>query len=333
MKKNTWKTKIDPAFDELIQVYRLFLEECRLPANTGYICLADDCMRIMEQEGYPSLTGDFAPHEETTAVMVELGADEDVLLISTFLTQFKDKKNLSEIISLMHHPRQMADGLNKKSKEYYLKRFAPLSSEEEAKAYFTDNTEDEFRAWFKDLTADFATLFLHVSFKGILASRQNEQCDLKDLNINKLSLTKTALTHIYNAISELTHRTPLQNLVALAASGDDAALFKAVQIDKTLVDEEWVRTRIRKAQFSGDREFFEHLGEAIKKTPLENDIEYGGLLLILKFFWNKGLYRLTYPELRDLIEAGGIRLQEDPGTFKRYIYRLKKDGVLTSPLG
>jgi len=332
MKNNTWNAKIDPAFDELIQVYRLFLEGCRLPANTGFIYLADDTLRIMEQEGYPSLTGDSVPHEENTAAIVELGADKDVLLISTFLAQFKGKKTLPEIISLMPHLCQMADGLNKKSKEYYLKRFSPLSSEEEAKIYFMDNTEDEFRAWFKDLAADFVALFSHVSFKGILASRQNDQCDLKDLNINKLSLTKTALTSIYNTISELTHSTPLQHLMALAASGDDTALFKAVQIDKTLVDEEWVRVRIRKAQFSGDREFFEQLGEAIRKTPLENDIEYGELLLILKFFWNKGLYRLTYPELRDLIEAGGLRLQEDPGTFKRYIYRLKKNGVLTSPL-
>lgn len=331
MKNNTWQHKIDPAFDELIQVYRLFLEECKLPANTGFIYLADDNLKVMEEDGYPSLTGDSAPHEENSAAIVELGADEDVLLISTFLAQFMGKKNLPEIISVMHPLRQMADGLNKKSKEYYLKRFAPLSSEEEAKAYFADNTE--LISWFKDLTADFAALFLHVSFKGILASRQNEQCDLKDLNINKLSFTKTALANIYNTISELTHRTPLQNLVALAASGDDAALFKAVQIDKTLVDEEWVRIRIRKAQYSGDHKFFEQLGEAIRKTPLENDIEYGELLLILKFFWDKGLYRLTYPELRDLIEAGGLRLQEDPGTFKTYIYRLKKDGVLTSPLG
>jgi len=326
--KNSWQQKIDPAFDELIQVYRLFLKDCRLPTNTGYISLAGDTLKIMEHEGYPSLTGDSAPHEENTAAIVELGADKDVLLISAFLTQFKGKKTLPEIISLMQHPRQMAYGLNKKSKEYYLKRFAPLSSEEEAKSYFMKNTEDEFMVWFKGLTADFGALFLHVGFKSILASRHNEQCDLKDLNINKLNFTKTALAYMYNTISELTHKKPIKKLLDEAQDGDDKALFKAIQINKMILDLEWVRQRIRKAMLSGDSGFFNKLGNAIKKVPIDHDMEYGELLLVLTFLWPFGLYRLDNKELISLLEAGGLKVQDDTETFRKFVTRLKRTGVL-----
>lgn len=143
-------------------------------------------------------------------------------------------------------------------------------------------------------------------------------------------LISMVMFQVLNLASVLTNKKSLINLVKDAENGNDDSLFKALQIDKAVFDLGWVRKRVRKAQYEGDASFFERLGDAMKKAPFQHDVEYGELRLVLAAFWGMGLCRLTNTELMGVLEAGGMRLQDDLETFGQFIRRLKKDGVLMS---
>lgn len=56
-KTDSWKQKIDPAFDKIIRLYLFYLESFQLPANEGYLAiqLPDNYSRKLEIEGFPSI--------------------------------------------------------------------------------------------------------------------------------------------------------------------------------------------------------------------------------------------------------------------------------------
>ena len=47
----SWKDKIDPAFDKIIKFYIQFVELVGLPANTGWIGLEDEALKLWEKKG------------------------------------------------------------------------------------------------------------------------------------------------------------------------------------------------------------------------------------------------------------------------------------------
>lgn len=95
--------------------------------------------------------------------------------------------------------------------------------------------------------------------------------------------------------------------------------IKAIHLDKTLFDVDWVRERIGKAFYSGDSTFFKQLGRAIEKPPIPANIEYGDLILTLVKFWLIGLCRLKIKELMRLLKASGLIINVDVETFRKYI--------------
>ncbi len=120
----------------------------------------------------------------------------------------------------------------------------------------------------------------------------------------------------------------MKELYKKAKDGDDDSLFKLIQIDKTFFDHKWVRTRTNKAAYSGDIEFFESLGNAIKTDPLRHDSRQDRidkLFVVIKFFWNYGLYRLSDYELHDLLISDSICSElgthENVESFIRFLQR------------
>ena len=47
----SWKDKIDPAFDKIIKFYIQFVELVGLPANTGWIGLEGEALKLWEKKG------------------------------------------------------------------------------------------------------------------------------------------------------------------------------------------------------------------------------------------------------------------------------------------
>ena len=79
---------------------------------------------------------------------------------------------------------------------------------------------------------------------------------------------------------------------------------------------------IRKAQISGDEGFFKKLAKAITKQPFSHDKEFTRAMMVINLFWPIGLNKLSNSERIDLLETCGIRIQDDPETFRRYVNSL-----------
>lgn len=126
---------------------------------------------------------------------------------------------------------------------------------------------------------------------------------------------------MWDTISIFVHRKGLRNLFIEARKGNDDSLFKLIQIDKTVFDHDWVRTRIRKAAYFGDWKFFENISKAINTDPLKNRKIHGDLFLILCQFWTVGLYRLTIPEIMQVFKISGVRMVYDEVNFRKFVDR------------
>ncbi len=125
----------------------------------------------------------------------------------------------------------------------------------------------------------------------------------------------------YDATSRLVFKQSLARLIREAKAGDEDSFFKILQIDRTVVECEWAKKMIRKAQLKGNNEFFDKMAKAITTPPLDNRRLYDELLMILLTFWNFGLRRLKNNELIELLEDSGLRVQQDPEVFRKFINR------------
>lgn len=319
--QNNWKQKIDPAFDELIKIYKNFLELCHLPTNSGYITLEDESYKIMELKGFPPLIELYKTNAKSNKkdllALREYGVSDDVKHITKL-----SERNLKKSIL------KMLDGIPSESRAYYIRSFNLFEAEKQVKAHSSAKALKEDLKLDTEQKRDLVVLMLMVGFKGYWnLTKYNPD---KPTKINRKNVLKTSLTTIYDTISQLTHKRSLKELIEEAMRGNDNSLFKAIQINKTLFDLDWVRKRLRRAQLSGDTEFFGKLGKAIIKAPLEHDIEHGELVLILTSFWKLGLCRLDNKELVDLLETSGVRVHEDLESFRTFVNRLKRNDILTN---
>lgn len=331
-KKASWKDKIDPAFDEFIKKYINFLGLCHISSDYGYLCPDDKTLKELESKNYPALDKQydigFGEIKKAVPDLIKLGVNKNVLVTAKPIC--KDISKLDKYILNLYSP--IPDG---PSKDHYKKRFMIDKSQKEIvaelEAIIKGKTPDKANKIvskiIKDMNSDILSLYIHILFSNM--KKLEKPLPAKERkNVNELRLTRIMLINVYNTLSLLMHKRPMKKLIEEGRNGDDKALFKAIQIDKTLFNAEWVRKRIIKAQYKGDNKFFDKLGDAIKKTPLQNDVEYVEVLLVLMFFWKMGLYRLTIPELMKLLESAGLRLQDDAGSFRKFVNDYKKRGAL-----
>jgi hypothetical protein len=48
---SSWKEKVDPAFDKIIKYFIQFIESAGLPANSGWLKLEDEPLKLWEEKG------------------------------------------------------------------------------------------------------------------------------------------------------------------------------------------------------------------------------------------------------------------------------------------
>jgi hypothetical protein len=111
-------------------------------------------------------------------------------------------------------------------------------------------------------------------------------------------------------------------LLKEAKNDSEESFFNLLQIDRTIVECDWAQKMIRKAQLTGDEPFFKRMAKAISKPPLENAKEYTTVRIVILLFWSLGLRKLDYDEMLELIESCGLKLQESPEAFERFVRRL-----------
>ena len=321
---SSWKQKVDPAFPEFIKLYLFYLETVKLPSNEGYLSmeLPEQYLKRFEIEGFPSIASIYEhdkPEDlqfDVISLFDDAATKQDFKKVTRKMT--KDKHFFYETLV------QIAGRLEENSREYYLKKFEPIKSENNYKLHIESMNEVGVENWRKENISDRQSLQWHYYVKVLEDAKQNIAAKRKTIvkRFNEQpKIFKRNIYWVWNTISLLVHRKGLKNLFNAARKGSDEALFKLIQIDKTLFDHDWLRERIRKAAYLGDWQFFTDLSKAISTDPINNRKIHGELFLILAQFWMVGLYRLTIPEVMELLKESGVRMQYDEVNFRKFVDR------------
>lgn len=341
-KNDSWKEKIDPAFDEIIKVYLYFIENtciCTGDKKKRYLSLDNESLKVLERKRYPHLSKEYKQNpsnlKKFTNDIITLGASPDTMHISGFFKNMaklfnKNEKKKSKRENKNEHSdvldtniMSMIKGLSREdSRNYYKNRFETLP--EKVKTFVEGKNQKEINKVFFDLGVDVSCLMHQTGIRGYWDSQDKSYGDKK---INKVHLVNTGMQQMYNAISIMTYKKSLGQLIEEARNNDES-LYNALHLDKTLFDVDWVRKRIRKAFYSGDSAFFKQLGRAIKKPPIPAKLMYGEAIIILALLWFLGLCRLNNAELMELLKVSGVMIPEDSESFRKFIDRLKDDKVI-----
>lgn len=115
------------------------------------------------------------------------------------------------------------------------------------------------------------------------------------------------ITQLCSYFSLMSFGEPISNLIRKGKAGDDDALCKAVQVDKTLVYAvPEFRQRILKAQLGSEPGFLNSLANAIKGPCLTKKISYPNLMLFFYLLDDEGLLDAELNTLFDACQELGL---------------------------
>lgn len=324
-KKSSWKDKLDPAFDKIIKTYLQFIDLVNLPSNTGWIIPEDAYYKKWELKGMQGWVDRYEKNISKTSEMVR---------------KFKTQKNIpkkekdNRRKSFQRNLFKQIAILPQNSQEYYKKAFEP---------FYSDNSNDDFKNMpieeLKERVADFFAdqflLIVHIRMVEIENEVESLSKQALQKKYSRPSIMIDIMLALFDTVSLLVFEQSLYSLIKDAKNGDEESFFKLLRIDRSIIECEWAKKMIRKAQFRADERFFKEMAKAITKSPLENDKEYSLAIIVLLLFWRLGMRKLENEEQIELLEECGIRVQENPETFRTFAYRLtraelKKDIVTFS---
>lgn len=314
MQSSSWDKKVDPAFNKFIKTFLTIIEALKLPAYEGYIHVTkeDSHFKALEAESFPDFT-EFYRNTNPMAILSEteslVGEKNIITAWKEVLEDFQKQQSIEERHKTI---LTMINMLEQESREFYLKGLMPPDSNPQI------DPEQIMEVCRTTLSNVLALSFHYVL---ILSQPQEQNIEIKEL---PSKVVQYILFYAWNMVSLFVHEKTLPVLYAEAAKGNDDFLFKLIQIDKTLFDHDWVRERIRKAMYSGEREFFHALSDAIKDDPLKGRKMRLKEFLVLTLFWDMGLYRLSVPEIMKLFNDSGLTIPDDEVTFRKFYDRFKK---------
>lgn len=306
-KKASWKQKVDPAFDKIIKYFLHTLNQSGLPANTGWILLEDHYLKIMEQKGMQGWIEEY----------------KNVLDMETEIKKIIYRKNttLKERNQYLRMKYDQMKVLPEESRGYYRERLKPLLSEKHRFDYFGKLNQQELKDSIREYVSDCYMLAIHLEIVEIENMKEHHKPEVLQKKFEKAFMFMSLWTIFTDAISLLVFKKSIYALIKEASNGDEESFFKLLQIDRTVIEFDWAKKMIRKAQLTGDKGFFDKMAKAISTAPLENTRIYGQALIVLLIFWRLGMYRLENNELIELLEDAGIKVQEDPETFRKFVNR------------
>lgn len=315
-KKSSWKDKIDPAFDNFIKTIVKALDLMELPSNFEIANLLEKTKKA----NINSFKSFYEGKNEKNINIFDLSSISKVKQIGKALKEIEKSKIANDIRSIYKTLTGLANDLPEKSKSYYYKAFEPISSDKSEKEFESSRTKEAQMKWFKEFQADMIALFLHKFIHSLADSdlQKEKETLTRMLDIEQVLFFSFDLL---NRISILTNKKSLKTLYTEAKNGNQESLIRLLKIDKTLFDHDWVRELMLEAMITGDDVFFEKIGQAIKSEPPLGKFKWGKVKYILLLLWNMGLYRLTKPELLNLLEDGGLEIHEEPESFYKFVNR------------
>lgn len=320
MKSGSWKKKIDPAFPKFIRFFLRRLEESKLSSNNGYVYLSDIQLKEMDMLDFPAIADHYESYEAVEAIIhTKNRASEPV--IYSYVREYAEAQRAGSASRMIGAIYKIIDALNEKSRTYYMKYFKTDEIHKDAVVKYMALIEERNEpnsTYNIDLVAYELSLIFHAVVMGSKKNAMSEEDSI-------LEIIPRRFFFVWNAISILLYRKDLALLYSEAKDGNDKSLYNLLQIDKTLFDHEWVRVRIRKAMYSGDKAFFKSIAKSIRVDPLTSKKTRITDHLVLAGFWDFGLYRLTVPELMELFDESGIYMgTADEVSFRKFYDRFKK---------
>jgi hypothetical protein len=119
-------------------------------------------------------------------------------------------------------------------------------------------------------------------------------------------------------------------MVGKGGDGSDDAFFKAVTIDRTVLSCPTFATRLARAEFFGEKQFFLHLRKATKGKPHDNLLVHEDLRFMLQLFHEaNALNSLTLTDA-DMLFIKELKVYTDNGadparSLMRFIQRWKAE--------
>ncbi|MFA4918819.1 MAG: hypothetical protein WC581_06165 [Thermodesulfovibrionales bacterium] len=310
MKSNSssWKEKVDPAFDSIIGKFVKFFDSVELISNTGWLVLNEEYLKNFCKVQHGWILN--YEKEMTKERIINFARSKTMPAAERNRKQSDLRKDIFDSVKT----------LSEDSQKYYKKVFEPYYSDKISCDYFKDMTPERWKEEVKRFIGHLALLELHTA----LIETENNFKDMDKSTIKKVlrpSFIMNFLLSVYNVICLLVFKKQLPELMKAAKGGDEQSFFKILQIDRTAVECKWAKEMIRKAQLAGDEKFFKKMAKAIRTPPLDNRRIYGHIIIVLLLFWRYGFRELENDERIELLEDSGIRVQDDPETFRKFVDR------------
>lgn len=313
--KSSWKDKLDPAFDNFIKSLVKGLDLMELPSEREMENVLENTRKSTIKSFKPFYEDDYKQKID----FFELSSISKVKETGTALKEIEESKVTKDNRKLYKTLIKLADDLPVKSKEYYYKAFNFISSVESEKEFNNTRTK-VLDTYIKEFQSDLNTLVFHKYFHSLNNSDLYEEKKTLQQKLDTEQILFFSFD-LLDRLSVIVNKKSLKALYKEAKSGIRESLFELLKIDKTLFDHEWVRELMLEAMITGDDDFFEKIGQAIKSDPPFGKLKRAKMKYALIFFWKMGLYRLTYPELIKLLEDSGLEVHEDPESFRKFVDR------------
>lgn len=310
--KDSWKEKLDPAFDTFLKGYVAFLSKLESYPNEGQLAIPADLAESIIKNHAPGT--DNEAQDDSFKYTLKAGglSNKDINLYS-HVTELLKEENYKKLFEICHKLIKYLP--EEESREYYINKIGSYKIDPDFE--LSDGLP------YKTFLDSYSTVFSLLARYFFLILFKND----KEIKNNKIEYFKKSgakiafLNTILSSFSQLAHQTTLAELEEKISKGDDKSIFKAVTIDKAVLFNKNVKNRITTAQLTGDTEFLKKLGKAIAKNPFEKIAQHGKTYSILKTFWIFGLYKLTNEELYDFLTSCGLIPPAYPDAFQKFVKR------------
>jgi hypothetical protein len=130
----------------------------------------------------------------------------------------------------------------------------------------------------------------------------------------RIEMQKTLYIQLYASITQLNYYFSIMTfgrsicaLVKDAKSGDDTALFSAIQIDKTILTSiTYFKQRLNRAYLEGDSVFLGKLATAISGKSLGSKMQYPKLMFVFAVLDDEGYLDISLERLMGVCEQLGV---------------------------
>jgi hypothetical protein len=341
--ENSWKEKIDPAFDKPVKTYLKFLYQMERLPNEGEVTFNDESIELVRKNN--NLKADYG----TESGMEMFQFAENVGLLSE-----QELKGYLNSIAAMDEYRKFSEGINNAGlitrffkKLYFryvirdeiasqtdsLMQLIEILPEEESRQYYANKVN----AFVNDICTKYSSpshegieLIPHCILIRIVLAKIDEiseenatKEEIEYLRESTIVISKI-LGFINSIMYQISHQKNMRELLDNMEKSDDYSLFKAITIDNTLMSSEYVKKEVIKSLESGDTTFFDKLYTAKAKRPLESVGQHAETHAVLEFFLNVELYKLNYEELYYFLESCGLTPPRLPYAFPKFMQRYKK---------